>query len=209
MPFLPRVSFDSVQALVKGYLLPATLNPIHDGLSPVHRDRLTRKTEYRSLLYGVEDVEDVMVLICGHGGRDMRCGVIGPVLRAEFEKALPRSGIEVLTGPVIINEAAGRECSAIEAPGPLNSDRPRPAARVGLISHIGGHKFAGNVIVYIPPHMKTESGEAHPLSGCGIWYGRVEPRHVEGIVNETVLRGRVVEDLFRGGINPDREIMRL
>lgn len=209
MPLLPRVSFESVQALVKGYLLPTKLNPVYDGLSPIHRDRLMRKTEYRSLLHGVEDVEDVIVLICGHSGRDMRCGVIGPVLRAEFEKALPRSGVEVRTGPVVVNDAAEGDVRALQAPSEPKGDSPRRTARVGLISHIGGHKFAGNVIVYIPPAMKTDSGEPHPLAGSGIWYGRVEPRHVEGVVNETILKGRVIADLFRGGIKPNREMIRL
>ncbi|KLJ06659.1 hypothetical protein EMPG_17845 [Blastomyces silverae] len=35
------------------------------------------------------------------------------------------------------------------------------------------------------------------LAGKGIWYGRVEPRHVEGIVEETVLGGRVISEHFR------------
>lgn len=84
VPFLPRVSFDSVQALVKGYLLPEKLHPMHDGLSPIHKDRLTRKEAYQNLLYGVRDVDDVLVLICGHGQRDKRCGIYGPVLQEEF-----------------------------------------------------------------------------------------------------------------------------
>jgi hypothetical protein len=64
-----------------------------------------------------------------------------------------------------------------------------------LISHIGGHKFAGNVIIYVPPTWDT-----HALRGCGIWYGRVGPEEVEGVVGETVVGGRVVGDLFRGGV---------
>ncbi|CRK36510.1 hypothetical protein BN1708_016531, partial [Verticillium longisporum] len=60
VPFLPRVSFESVQALAKGYLLPEALHPVHDGLSPVHRDRLLRKEAYREMLYGVQDVQDVL-----------------------------------------------------------------------------------------------------------------------------------------------------
>jgi (2Fe-2S) ferredoxin len=93
---------------------------------------------------------------------------------------------------------------AVEAP----AKEWKYAARVGLISHIGGHKFAGNVIVYLPPRLKTDDGEAHPLAGHGIWYGRVEPRHVEGIISETILKGRVIEELFRGGITQDGEILR-
>jgi len=79
-----------------------------------------------------------------------------------------------------------------------------PTARVGLISHIGGHKWAGNVIVYIPP-----SFSSNPLAGKGIWYGRVGPEHVEGIVGKTILDGKVIKELFRGGIDQDRGIIRL
>ena len=84
-------------------------------------------------------------------------------------------------------------------------------ARVGLISHIGGHKFAGNVIVYIPPGLKSydDSDVPHPLAGHGIWYGRVEPKHVEGIVQETIKKGNVIKELFRGGIKQGGEILRL
>jgi (2Fe-2S) ferredoxin len=31
-----------------------------------------------------------------------------------------------------------------------------------------------------------------------IWYGRVEPKHVEGIVKETIGGGRVIQELLRG-----------
>ena len=37
------------------------------------------------------------------------------------------------------------------------------------------------------------------------WYGRVEPRHVEGIVEQTLLRGEIIGELFRGGMNMDGE----
>lgn len=203
VPFLPRVSFDSVDALAKGYLLPERLHPMHDGLSPIHRDRLTRKPVYGRLLHGVRDVEDIVVLICGHGGRDMRCGVMGPALRDEFEAQLPRYGVEALRGPVQID--LGSDVEAITG----TIEKPALTARVGLISHIGGHKFAGNVIIYLPPTMKAKDGGEHPLAGHGIWYGRVEPKHVQGIIHETILKGTVIADMFRGGITQDREILRL
>lgn len=203
VPFLPRVSFDSVEALAKGFLLPEKLHSAHDILSPIHRDSLTRKPMYGRLLHSVRDVDDILVLICGHGGRDMRCGVMGGVLRNEFETQLGRQGIEVLRGPVEIDAPSDVEAISGTVQGPA------PTARVGLISHIGGHKFAGNIIIYLPPFMKTASGERHPLAGHGIWYGRVEPKHVEGIVRETVGNGRVIENMFRGGIKQDREILRL
>jgi len=185
VPFLPRVSFESVEALVKGFLLPEELHQMHDSLSPIHRDRLRRKTAYQALLPGVRDVQDILVLICGHAGRDQRCGVFGPLLQGE------------------VNASGDAAALAGEGSGATRS------ARVGLISHIGGHKFAGNVILYLPPGLKTEAGEEHPLAGHGIWYGRVEPKHVEGIVAETILKGNVIADMFRGGIQRDGHILRL
>lgn len=86
-----------------------------------------------------------------------------------------------------------------------------------LVSHTGGHRFAGNVIIYIPPdfiptlgHFAPSSADTvnkenqsipHKLAGSGIWYGRVEPESVEQIVNETILGGRIVANHFRGGID--------
>jgi hypothetical protein len=189
---------------VKGYLLPTKLNPAHDNLSPIHKDRLLRSVEQQQFLYGVEDVKDVLVLICGHGGRDMRCGIIGPILRDKFERCLPMKNVEVLKGPVEI--AQDGERVALPSSG---SEELGRTARVGLISHIGGHKFAGNLILYIPPRTKTADGKPHALAGCGIWYGRVESKHVEGIIQETILDGKVIEDLFRGGIRQGGEILRI
>jgi (2Fe-2S) ferredoxin len=195
---------------------------MYDTLPPQHRDNLLRKPEYRELLWEVRDVTEVVVLICGHGGRDQRCGLYGPLLREAFEERLPEQGVEVLRGPVEVEvpkEALEVDGEALEVEGEAaegevaevegGATGMRYAARVGLISHIGGHKFAGNVIVYLPPGLKTEDGEAHPLAGHGIWYGRVEPKHVEGIVGETILKGRVIEELFRGGIKQNGEMLRL
>lgn len=207
VPFLPRVSFDSVDALVKGYLLPKKLHPAHDGLSPIHKDRLTVKVDFQSALYGVQDVEDILVLICGHGGRDIRCGILGPLLQAEFEKQLPENGIDVMHDPITVRQEADSAEDALE--GPTRSSKYAPTARVGVISHIGGHKFAGNAIIYIPKTAKSIYGEAHPLAGCGIWYGRMEPKHVEGTIKETILHGRVISDMFRGGIKSGGQILRI
>ena len=83
---------------------------------------------------------------------------------------------------------------------------PTVRSKVHQISHIGGHKFAGNVIVYVPPIL---GNEGHPLAGQGVWYGRVEPKHVEGIVRETIEGGRVIKELFRGGIDGKGGLMKI
>lgn len=48
--------------------------------------------------------------------------------------------------------------------------------------------------MYIPPNWGTE------LQGTGVWYGRVGPEQVEGLVEETVVTGKVVVELLRGGV---------
>lgn len=153
-----------------------------------------RQPEMQNRFEGARPVNEILVLICGHGGRDARCGTLGPLLQKEFEEKLQRQNIELLHEPH----------AAKQTQEGVNVDEDMPAARVGLISHIGGHKWAGNVIVYIPP---TFPG--HPLAGKGIWYGRVGPQHVEGIVQKTIIDGKVIKELFRGGIDQDRKIIRL
>lgn len=147
----------------------------------------------------------MLVLICGHGGRDARCGVLGPVLEREFEEMLGKAGVEVLSGYVPLKKT---EDGQARIEGKVEESK-KVTARVGIISHIGGHKFAGNVIFYIPPKAKLESGEAHPLAGMGIWYGRVEPKHVEGLIKATLKEGKVVEELLRGGVQKDKGVLHM
>lgn len=58
---------------------------------------------------------------------------------------------------------------------------------LGLVSHIGGHAYAGNVIYF-------------PTNGNAIWYGRVFPENVQGIVKETMIRGNIIKELYRGDL---------
>lgn len=145
---------------------------MHDCLSAEQKANLTRDETRATALPEAQDIIKPTILICGHGGRDQRCGVLGPLLQSAFCNELERKSID---------------------------------ADVGLISHIGGHKYAGNVIMYIPPSMTDNE-----LRGAGVWYGRVGPGHVEGVVEETLIRGRVITELLRGGVMQDgRDIGRV
>lgn len=179
---------------MKGFVLPSQLHQSHGRLTREQQNVLKRRPEFQKQLPDARNVEDILVLICGHGGRDDRCGTVGPILKAEFEDKLGRQNI-----PVQVNAPEQKVEDANPAFG-----RYKPSARVGLISHIGGHKWAGNVIIYIPP-----SWRGHGLAGKGIWYGRVEPGSVEGIVEQTIIGGKVIADLFRGGIDAERNVLRL
>ena len=167
---------------IRAFLLPEKLHSMQEAALPEpKRADLTREPSLAANFACRDIHHSPVILICGHGGRDLRCGIMAPVLEAEFARVLHERGISVNPGGEVVDRANH--------------------AHVGLISHVGGHKYAGNVIIYLPPGMQN------PLAGMGIWYGRIEPRHVEGIVSET-LGGRVVKDHFRGGIKQG-EILRL
>ncbi|KAH7392963.1 Sucrase/ferredoxin-like-domain-containing protein [Pyrenochaeta sp. MPI-SDFR-AT-0127] len=144
------------------YLKARRLHAMHDGLSSEPKANLLRDESKAANLAPAEPITKPTILICGHGGRDLRCGILGPLLQSSFRHELQRRGID---------------------------------ADVGVISHVGGHKYAGNVIIYVPPSM-----EGNALRGSGIWYGRVGPENIEGLVEETIVQGRVVVDLLRGGV---------
>ncbi|KAF8427397.1 sucrase/ferredoxin-like family protein Fmi1 [Tirmania nivea] len=127
------------------------------------------------LPHGPRKVHETHILICTHNSRDTRCGIIGPMLNQLFTDYLSSKGLLHPEDPNI---------------------SVRGKVRVGNISHIGGHKYAGNVIVYLPPDKDNWN-----QGGKGIWYGRVgRQADVERIVDETVLGGKIIQELLRGGV---------
>ena len=154
--------------------------------------------------FGDVKVGKVTVLICGHGGRDQRCGILGPLLEMEFLRLLKMAGLMLddegvrhhPMGDIMKPSYIGRYM------GQPQTQRAFHGARVARVSHVGGHKWAGNVILYFPPQSVSELGPS-PLAGKGIWYGRVEPKHVEGIISETIKGAKVIKELFRGVMEPN------
>ena len=140
-------------------------------------------------------LKGAMILICGHNTRDTRCGILGPLLDAEFGSylnAYTSYSPHRTQPPPYIEPSIGSSSSRQQYISLISG------SNVALTSHIGGHAFAGNVVIYLPKTFKMASGKLSPLGGMGIWYGRVEPRHVWGIMEETVQRGSVIQELLRG-----------
>ena len=132
------------------------------------------------------------ILICGHNSRDTRCGVMGPLLQEEFKKHVFRENRWK-------SLQRGEWSLQADSRGLLRKQAELPYSSIALISHIGGHAFAGNVVIYFPKRWKpTGKSEVSPLAGKGVCYGRVEPKHVWGIMEETLKSGRIIEDLLRG-----------
>lgn len=111
---------------------------------------------------------DYVILLCSHGRRDARCGITAPLIKRELERHLRPRGLD------------------------RDADDSR-AGGVGIffVSHVGGHKFSANVLVYRKKDQQM------------IWLARVRPEHCEGIVKYTVLQGKVVhpESQLRGGFD--------
>jgi (2Fe-2S) ferredoxin len=82
-----------------------------------------------------------------------------------------------------------------------------------FISHVGGHKYAANVMIY-RKHGVSGSGAAEDgvqigEAGQCIWLARVRPEDCEGIVKFTVLQGKVVkpERQLRGGFDREKGLL--
>lgn len=101
------------------------------------------------------------VLLCSHRTRDKRCGVTAPIMKKQFESVLREHDLY-------------RDAS---------DDRPG-GVQVHYISHVGGHKFSANVIIYL------RTGEV-------IWMARCTPEHVRKTVELTMLQGKVFPHLLR------------
>lgn len=92
------------------------------------------------------------VFICSHTTRDKRCGIAAPILKKLFDKELQRHGLY-------------RD----------NSDLRGGGVTVEYINHVGGHKFAANVQIYLK--------NQHTL----VWLGRITPKNVPHIVNHLLV----------------------
>ena len=143
---------------------------------------------------------DALILLCSQKTRDARCGQSAPLLRREFERHLRPLGLY-------------RD---------LHDERPGGVG-IYFISHVGGHKFGANVMVYRRAGMGKkevlqggggvmieEEKEMEHENGAGqcIWLARVRPEECEGIIKFTVLQGKVVkpERQLRGGFDRERGV---
>jgi hypothetical protein len=143
-----------------------------------------------------------VILMCSQATRDARCGQTAPLLRKELERHLRPLGLY------------------------RDVDDNRPGG-VGIyfISHVGGHKYSANLMVYRrsdAPRTISEqmaNGEANGLVGgkkecegeaaqC-IWLARVRPEDCENIIRFTVLQGKVVKPdrQLRGGFDREKGVV--
>ncbi|PVI01665.1 hypothetical protein DM02DRAFT_613485 [Periconia macrospinosa] len=150
-----------------------------------------------------------LILLCSQKTRDARCGQSAPLLRREFERHLRPLGLY-------------RD---------LHDERPGGVG-IYFISHVGGHKFSANVMIYRKASaVKQAEGQAEEQAngsenkvvldvnkaqeeeGNGeaaqcIWLARIRPEDCENVIRYTVLQGKVVkpERQLRGGFDRCKEV---
>ncbi|KAL0941920.1 sucrase ferredoxin domain containing protein [Colletotrichum truncatum] len=148
-----------------------------------------------------------LILLCSQKTRDARCGQSAPLLRKELERHLRPLGLF------------------------RDMDDERPGG-VGIyfISHVGGHKYSANVMVYrrpdafgldnverakvdeadLKPKARTALPETEDVGAAQcIWLARIMPEDCENLVRYTILQGKVVkpEKQLRGGFDRAKGLM--
>ncbi|KAB2034140.1 hypothetical protein E1A91_D04G066000v1 [Gossypium mustelinum] len=67
---------------------------------------------------------------------------------------------------------------------------------VNACSHIGGHKYAGNLIIFSPDSKGKITGH---------WYGYVTPEDVPELLDQHIANGKIIERLWRGQMGVSTE----
>ncbi|KAK0206270.1 Sucraseferredoxin-like protein [Desarmillaria ectypa] len=138
-----------------------------------------------------------VILLCSHKKRDKRCSIAAAKLEHAFTQTLESKGWTVdtqLEHPMdepleeFVGSHEQQEENVIQRLQELQGVKK---ALIIRNSHIGGHRYAGNCIIYTP-------------QGAGVWYGRVSTHEVESIVANTIEDGLVLPKLLRGGVNISR-----
>ena len=154
---------------------------------------------------------DALVLVCVHGNRDKRCGRAGPQVISELRRQLAAEGVPDIIPESSISSSSSSSIGRLEeggavaaavaaaaadiktnrhtvgggADGGVGSGGVESAGRMRVAvrgsSHIGGHKYAGTLIVY----------------PAAQWYGRVTSRTAAELLWH-VRSGSVLEKCSRG-----------
>lgn len=133
-----------------------TLNEVVPKLVEFRDEQLTKLPEMKNLIFPAVSVEidqsSAYVFLCSHRTRDKKCGVTAPIIKKEMDLYLRELGLH-------------RDFD----------DSRTGGVKVAYVNHIGGHKYAANVIIYLRK------------SGKNIWLARCKPNNVIPIIDECIV----------------------
>jgi hypothetical protein len=142
------------------------------GWAPFVREVLLRPGGATAAAPRCAPLSGAHVFVCAHARRDKRCGVCGPAL---------------------VDALRAEAAAAAAAPA---SSAPVPPVAVYPCSHVGGHAYAGNVLVF-------DRAAGVPR---GNWFGYVTPDDVPSLLKAYIGGGAPPDArLWRGamGMSPD------
>jgi len=179
--------------------VPATLDGAKELWRTALDSRLPRMgvTEERSSFQTWILPYSCVIMLCSHKRRDNRCAIAAPKLEHAFIECLHRKGwtadtqLEHIVEAPLESFVGTAEEKASYIADELKALPGRRAALILKNSHMGGHRYAGNCIIYTP-------------QGSSVWYGRVSTHEVESIVVNTIEGGLVLPPLLRGGMQLSR-----
>ncbi|KAJ9115905.1 hypothetical protein QFC22_005048 [Naganishia vaughanmartiniae] len=149
-----------------------------------------------------------VVLLCSHKRRDKRCHIAAPLLEKALCQSLEQHHVSVdLKGHSLsadhleevfppldqvptdeLPSEVERRLRAIDA---VDDEQGNGEVGIFRISHLGGHRYAGVMIICFP-------------SGATLYYGRVSPQEIPAVVKETLLGGKILSGLLRSAGNAVR-----
>ncbi|ODV64183.1 Apd1p ASCRUDRAFT_19300, partial [Ascoidea rubescens DSM 1968] len=101
------------------------------------------------------------IFLCSHKTRDKRCGITAPIIKKEIN--------------LYLKELDLYRSSNDDRPGGIN---------VYYVNHVGGHKFAANMLIF------NKTGEI-------IWLGKLIPKNVRPVIDQSVLNGKIFPEFLR------------
>lgn len=129
------------------------VNSTLDEIMPILLKRELSKEELLMKYPNLREAKErAFAFICSHTTRDKRCGVTAPYMRKVFEKELQAHGLY-------------RD----------NSDFRPGGVNVQYINHVGGHKYAGNLQIYLKDSQTL------------IWLGRVTPKDIPPLIDHLII----------------------
>ncbi|KKA28680.1 hypothetical protein TD95_003076 [Thielaviopsis punctulata] len=208
--YLDQVTPANVPVLIDSYInaAPTARSPLAPFTLPAHAGPLAAGPSMPPQISASACPHSAVILMCSQKTRDARCGQSAPLLKREFERHLRPLGLY------------------------RDADDVRPGGvGVYFISHVGGHKYSANVMVYRRPNAfglddvqrgqvgegdevrpvvarQTALGEDGGAAQC-LWMARVFPQDCENIIKYTVLQGKLVkpESQLRGGFDRAKGVL--
>jgi len=143
-----------------------------------------------------------VVLICSHKRRNVRCHIAAPKLEDALITSLESIGWEAHTqlddpdtlGPALETTPGSpeeRDTAFVARLKDVDNEYDNKRVLIVRVSHTGGHKYAGNMIICFP-------------QGASVWYGRMTPHEVPEVVRHTIIGGKILPSLLRGGMHLSR-----